>query len=131
MLDRDIFTRGKTVVEAETDFDLLALCSMFLEIMKSKEEKYIEIKEIRPTIEEKLNMLKAILETSGIYVWNFDETIEQPEKIATVLSILELTKVRMATIVQRRPFGKIIIRKRDDHGNIPSQRTTNTSIVGK
>lgn len=131
MLDRDIFTRGKTVVEAETDFDLLALCSIFLEIMKSKEEKYIEIKEIRPTIEEKLNMLKAILETSGIYVWNFDETIEQPEKIATVLSILELTKVRMATIVQRRPFGKIIIRKRDDHGNIPSQRITNTSIVGK
>ncbi|MCK7504235.1 MAG: hypothetical protein MZV70_09180 [Desulfobacterales bacterium] len=42
MLDRDIFARGKTIIEAETDFDLLCLCNIFLEIMKSKEEKYIE-----------------------------------------------------------------------------------------
>ncbi|MBP1734136.1 MAG: segregation and condensation protein, partial [Deltaproteobacteria bacterium] len=88
MLDRDIFARGKTVVEAETDFDLLDLCSIFLEIMKSKEEIYIEIRDIRPTLEEKLHMLKTILETSGIYVWNFNEMTEQPEKIATVLGIL-------------------------------------------
>ena len=119
MLDRDIFTRGKTVVEAETDFDLLALCSIFLEIMKSKEEKYLEVREIRPTLEEKLNMLKTILETSGVYVWNFDEMTEQPEKIATVLGILELTKIKMATIVQRRPFGKIVIKRRNGLSALP------------
>lgn len=113
MLDRDIFARGKTVVDAETDFDLLDLCSIFLEIMKSKEEKYLEIREIRPTLEEKLNMLKTILETSGVYVWNFDDMTEQPEKIATVLGILELTKIKMATIVQRRPFGKIVLKRRN------------------
>jgi segregation and condensation protein A len=127
MLDRDIFTRGKTIVEAETDFDLLALCSIFLEIMKSKEEKYLEIREIRPTLEEKLHMLKTILETSGVYVWNFNEMTEQPEKIATVLGILELTKIKMATIVQRRPFGKIVIKKRNGFEALPIQpRPDNT-----
>jgi segregation and condensation protein A len=121
MLDRDIFARGKTAIDAETDFDLLDLCSIFLEIMKSKEEKYLEIREIRPTLEEKLHMLRTILETSGIFVWNLDEMTEQPEKIATVLGILELTKIRMATIVQRRPFGKIVIKRRNGLGALPSQ----------
>lgn len=119
MLDRDIFARGKTIVEAETDFDLLDLCSIFLEIMKSKEERYIEIREIRPTLEEKLQMLKTILETTGSYVWNFHEEAEQREKIATVLGILELTKIKMATIVQRRPFGNIIIKRRNSLGAQP------------
>ena len=126
MLDRDIFARGKTVVEAETDFDLLDLCSIFLEIMKSKEEIYIEIRDIRPTLEEKLHMLKTILQTSGIYVWNFDEMTEQPEKIATVLGILELTKIKMATIVQRRPFGKIILKRRNGFGTFPARALTDT-----
>jgi chromatin segregation and condensation protein Rec8/ScpA/Scc1 (kleisin family) len=112
------------------DFDLLALCNIFLEIMKSKEEKYLEIREIRPTLEEKLNMLKTILETSGIYIWNFNEMTEQPEKIATVLGILELTKIKMATITQRRPFGKIIIKRRNDL-SLPSQSVTDNSIVAE
>ena len=126
MLERDIFARGKTVVETETDYDLLALCSIFLEIMKSREERYIDIREIRPTLEEKLNMLKTILDTSGIYVWNFDEMTEQPEKIATVLGILELTKIKMATIVQRRPFGKIILKRRNGFGTFPARALTDT-----
>jgi len=130
MLHRDIFSRGKTVAEAEMDFDLLALCNIFLEIMKSKEEKYLEIREIRPTLEEKLNMLKTILETSGFYIWNFDEMTEQPEKIATVLGILELTKIKMATITQRRPFGKIIIKRRNDLV-LGAQPATDKSVIAE
>lgn len=124
MLDRDIFARGKAHVDGATDFDLLALCTIFLEIMKSKEDKYIEIREIRPTLEEKLQMLRTILETSGVYVWNFDDVSEQPEKIATILSILELTKIKVATITQRRPFGKIIMKKRDGLGTTPVLQLT-------
>jgi len=127
MLDRDIFARGKTSVEAETDYDLLDLCSIFLEIMRSKEVKYLEIMEIRPTLEEKLRTLKAILETAGVYVWNFEEMTEQPEKIATVLGILELTKIKMATIIQRRPFGKIILKRRNSLDTLPAQTTTDDS----
>jgi hypothetical protein len=68
--------------------------------------------------------LKTILETSGIYVWNFNEMMEQPEKIATVLGILELTKIKMATIVQRRPFGKIVIKRRNGLGVVSTQPTS-------
>lgn len=131
MLDRDIFPRGKTVVETETDFDLLCLCNIFLEIMKSKEEKYIDIREIRPTLEEKLHMLKTILETSGIYVWNFNEIAEQPEKIATILGILELTKIKIATIAQRRPFGKIVIKRRNGLGPFPALPTPDTAVANE
>jgi segregation and condensation protein A len=112
MLDRDIFARGKANLEAETDYDLLSLCNIFLELIKMKEEKYLEVREIKPTLEEKLTMLKAILNNSGVFVWNMDEDAEHPEKIATVLGILELTKIKMATVTQRRPFGKIVIKKR-------------------
>jgi segregation and condensation protein A len=129
MLYRDIFARGKTVVEAETDFDLLCLCNVFLEIMKSKEVKYIDIREIRPTLEEKLHMLKTILEKSGVFVWNLNEMTEQPEKIATVLGILELTKIKMATIVQRRPFGKIVIKRRNGLGVFPAQTRLENTVA--
>jgi chromatin segregation and condensation protein Rec8/ScpA/Scc1 (kleisin family) len=98
-------------------------------MMKSKDEIFINIREIRPTLEEKLNMLKTILETSGIYVWNFDEMTEQPEKIATVLGILELTKIKMATIVQRRPFGKIVLKRRNGLATPPTHATTDTTPV--
>jgi segregation and condensation protein A len=131
MLDRDIFVRGKTVVEAETDFDLLDLCSIFLEIMKSREEKFIEIREIRPTLEEKLNMLKTILQTSGSFVWNFNEESEQTEKIATVLGILELTKIKIATIVQRRPFGKIVIKRRNGLSPQPGNLNTDAAFAAE
>jgi hypothetical protein len=46
---------------------------------------------------------------------------EQPEKIATVLGILELTKIKMATIVQRRPFGKIVLKRRNGFVALPVQ----------
>lgn len=131
MLDRDIFPRGKASVEEETDFDLLCLCNIFLEIMKNKEEKYIEIRDIRPTLEEKLHMLKTILQTSGIYVWNLNEMTEQPEKVATVLSILELTKIKMATITQRRPFGKIVMKRRNGLGVFPVQTTSESAVAAE
>ncbi|HBA53323.1 segregation and condensation protein A [Syntrophorhabdus aromaticivorans] len=116
MLHRDVFVRGKTVYREEDDHDLLYLCTVFFEFMKSKEEKYLEIREIRPTLEEKLDALKAILNASGVYVWNMDEDVEQPEKVATVLGILELTKIKVATVIQRRPFGRIIIKRRNGYG---------------
>ena len=113
MLERDIFARGKTIMEGEPDYDLLGLCAVFFELMKSREERYIDVREIKPTLEEKLRMLKEILDASGVYVWSLDNGDEQPEIIATILGILELTKIKMATVSQRRPFGKIVIKKRN------------------
>lgn len=129
MLHRDVFTRGKTVYGAEDDYDLLYLCTVFFEFMKSKEERYLEIREIKPTLEEKLDALKAILNTSGVYVWNMDEDFEQPEKVATVLGILELTKIKVATVIQRRPFGRIIIKRRNGHGALARHEDRDVGLV--
>ena len=114
MLERDIFARGRTAIEGDPDYDLLGLCTVFFELMKSREERFIEVREIKPTLEEKLRMLQEILDSSGIFVWNFGNNGDtQPEIVATVLGILELTKIKVATVSQPRPFGKIVIKKRN------------------
>jgi segregation and condensation protein A len=114
MLDRDTFGRGIRTFEGQTEYDLLDLCSVFLELLKSKEERFIVVREIKPTLEEKLRILKTILDSSGIFVWNMEDPAEQAEKIATILGMLELTKIKMATISQRRPFGKIVLKRRSN-----------------
>ena len=112
MLDRDVFVRGLKTIDREADYDLLELSRLFFELVASRQERYIEIKEIRPTLEEKMTLLKSMLDTSGLYVWNIDGEEEQNEKVATVLGMLELTKVKFATLLQRRPFGKVVLRKK-------------------
>ena len=112
LLDRDVFPRGLKTIDREADYDLLELSRMFFELMLQKQERYIEIKEIRPTLEEQIQMLKTVLEASGLYVWSMDGEEPQNEKIATILGMLELTKVKLATLLQRRPFGKVVLKKK-------------------
>ena len=114
MLGRDIFSRGVKTVEGQMEYDLLDLCSVFLELLKSKEERFIVVREIKPTLEEKLRMLRTVLDSSGVFVWNMEDSAEQAEKVATILGMLELTKIKMATISQRRPFGKIVLKRRSN-----------------
>lgn len=113
MLERDVFSVGNGVVERESDYDLLCLCNLYFELLKVKEERYFSVRVIRPTLEEKLEMLKSILETSGRFEWNLYGEEERNERVATILGVLELVKVRVATLSQRRPFGKIVLKKRD------------------
>jgi segregation and condensation protein A len=114
MLDRDTFGRGIKTIDGQIEYDLLDLCSVFLELLKNNEERFIVIREIKPTLQEKLRMLKTVLDSSGIFVWNIEDPVEQAEKIATMLGMLELTKIKMATISQRRPFGKIVLKRRNN-----------------
>ena len=114
MLDRDTFCRGIRTIDGPMEYDLLDLCGVFLELLKNKEERFIVVREIKPTLEEKLRMLKNVLDSSGVFVWNMEDPVEQAEKIATILGMLELTKVKMATISQRRPFGKIVLKRRNN-----------------
>ncbi|MCX5804847.1 MAG: segregation/condensation protein A [Proteobacteria bacterium] len=114
MLGRDTFSRGIKTIDGQTEYDLLELCNIFLEILKNNEERFIVIREIKPTLEEKLQMLKTILDSTGLFVWNINDPFEQADKIATMLGMLELTKIKMATISQRKPFGKIMLKRREN-----------------
>ncbi|MBA4417658.1 MAG: hypothetical protein C0392_07080 [Syntrophus sp. (in: bacteria)] len=113
MLDRDIFVRGARGIDREAEYDLLYLCSIFFHLMENREERFIEVKEIKPTLEEKIGMLKMALDESGQFIWAVDGDEEQNDKVATILGMLELTKVRIATLLQRRPFGRIVLKKKE------------------
>ncbi|MDD5245413.1 MAG: segregation/condensation protein A [Syntrophorhabdaceae bacterium] len=120
MLDRDVFCIGKNGIDREADYDLLCLCTLYFELIRVREEMYLTINEIRPTLEEKLAMLRAMLETSGMYVWDIHEEMERNEKVATILGILELVKVQTATLSQRKLFGRIVLKRRG-HSAMDSQ----------
>jgi segregation and condensation protein A len=111
VLGRDTFTR-EPVSGDEEEGDVFALCSLFFLLMKSKEERFIVIREIRPTLEEKLEEIKRLLEQDGRFVWNMDAGQELRDKVATVLALLEITKLRLATMIQKRPFGPIMLKRR-------------------
>jgi len=113
MLERDVFTIGNGAVERESEHDLLCLCNLYFELIQVKEEQYLSIREIRPTLEEKLEMLKDILKMSGRFEWDLYSDQDRNERVATILGMLELAKIRTATLTQRRPFGKIVLKTRE------------------
>ncbi len=113
MLERDVYPIGRDGLEKEADFDLLALCSLYFELMRVREEPYFVVREVRPTLEEKIGALKDVLRSEGIFEWDLVTEEDRNERVATILGMLELAKIRMATLMQKRPFGKIIMKKRE------------------
>ena len=129
VLYRDTFCREQKSIEGDDGFDLLHLCNIFFELIKRREERFLVIREIKPTLGEKLAMLKSILDSTGLFVWNMKEQAEQAEKIATVLGMLELTKIKVATIIQKKPFGKIVLKKRELAYNDSQQKQMNDNTI--
>ncbi len=113
MLERDVFPIGSGAVERESEHDLLSLCNLYFELIQVKEERYLSIREIRPTLEEKLEMLKDILKMSGRFEWDLYSDQDRNERVATILGMLELAKIRTATLTQKRPFGMIVLKTRE------------------
>ncbi|MBA4390068.1 MAG: hypothetical protein C0399_03935 [Syntrophus sp. (in: bacteria)] len=112
MLERDVFPIGSGAVERESDYDLLCLCNLYFELIEVKEERYLSVREIRPTLEEKLEMLRDVLDVAGRFEWDLYGEEDRNERVATILGMLELAKVKTATLNQRRPFGKIVLKRR-------------------
>ncbi len=122
MLERDVYCVGRGNPEREADFDLLCLCSLYFELIQVSEEPYLVVRDIRPTLEEKIDTLKSLLHSEGRFEWDMYTEEDRNERVATVLGMLELAKVRLATLTQRRPFGKIVMKRRD-HG-LPGETST-------
>jgi segregation and condensation protein A len=112
-LGRDVFARGRVAVEDEDEeLHLASLCALFFRLIKAKEERYFEVKEIRPTLEEKLAYIRAVLEEQGSFTWKAQSEESHSERVASVLAMLELAKLRLAKMSQRRIFGTILLTKR-------------------
>ena len=91
---------------------MLSLCTLFLQLIKSRQERFISVGEMRPTLEEKLEEIKNELEREGTYVFRIDLGQELRERVAAVLAVLEIAKLKLAWLSQKRPFGTIILKKR-------------------
>lgn len=113
MLERDVYCIGSQGLQKEADFDLLGLCNLYFELIRVKEEPYLTVREVRPTLEEKIVALKDLLRAEGFFEWDLISEEDRNERVATILGMLELAKIRLATLTQRRPFGKIIMKTRD------------------
>lgn len=113
MLERDVYSIGRGGLEKEAEFDLMCLCTLYFELMRVREEPYFVVREVRPTLEEKIGALKDVLMSEGFFEWDVVVEEDRNERVATVLGMLELAKIRVATLSQRRPFGKIIMKKRE------------------
>ncbi len=112
VLGRDTFARGAAIGDEEDEGDVISLCALFFHLIKNREERFYVIRDIRPTLEERLEEVKRILEESGTYTWDISLEEALREKVATLLAMLEITKLKLAVISQRRPFGTIILKKR-------------------
>ncbi|HOW54815.1 MAG TPA: segregation/condensation protein A [Syntrophorhabdaceae bacterium] len=117
MLERDVYCVGKGNPEKEADFDLLCLSSLYFELIQIREEPYLVVRDIRPTLEEKIDALKGLLNREGRFEWDIYTEEDKNERVATVLGMLELAKIRLATLMQRRPFGKIVMKRRGPGSN--------------
>lgn len=113
ILERDIFCSGAKAGDGDVNTSILTLCQIFFDLIASREENYLVIPELKPTLEEKLSALQDILNESRTFQWDYRQEETPTEKVATVLAMLELAKTRVATVVQRRPFGSILLKKRD------------------
>ena len=111
VLGKDTFARNAHGPEEEEE-DILSLCALFFQLIKSKEERFLKVQEIRPTLEEKLAHIKQALGQTGVYTWRMDLEQDLRDKVATILAVLEIAKLRIAACSQRRPFGTIILKRK-------------------
>jgi segregation and condensation protein A len=112
VLGKDTFVRGTTALAEEEEGNVFELSSLFFDLVKNRDGRTFTIEEIKPTLEEKLREIKQLLGEAGSYTWKMDLGQELRDRVATVLAILEITKLKLAIVSQRRPFGSIILRKR-------------------
>lgn len=118
ILERDVFTRkagGDVEEEEELDLNLFELIEAFQQVLKrSSQELAHEITLERISIEEKITEILDRLGSAGGEV-EFTHLFEgRPTKeviIFTFLALLELMKLRMVRVYQRRHFHPIKIRR--------------------
>lgn len=103
------FLRGGLRLEEKQN--VLVLSHAFRELMMRK-ERHIRLHEIRPTIAEKIELIKIKLRQTGFFLWP-EKAKDRLENITTFLAILELARLKVASILQRRAFGKIFVRRRE------------------
>lgn len=121
ILGRDTFARSSLIVDIEREKEevelegssAFLLLEAFREVLKrASREDPLEIRVDRLSVMERIEELLKILAERGPtdFLSLFPERYDRSLVVVTFLAMLELIRLRMITVYQVEPFGRIIIR---------------------
>lgn len=100
-------------VEVEYDYNLFDLITAFRRVLERAKVRYVDVKAEETSIEDKIEMLKARLAEQDVIAFEdlFSEDSRPVDLIATFLALLEMLRLRLASVQQAKPFGQIWIHR--------------------
>ncbi len=112
---RMLFSRPETDGKQEVDeysYNLFDLVTAFKAVLERNRVKYLEVEVEESSIEEKIELLKEKIRSSKRIA--FDDLFKGKQSlvdlIVTFLALLEVLRLRIATVRQTKPFGRIWIK---------------------
>jgi segregation and condensation protein A len=98
-------------VEAEYTYSLFDLVTAFKTVLDRAEVRYLEVQPEETSIDEKIGFLKEKLAEKEMIAFQdlFENGSSAVELIATFLALLEILRMRLATVKQAKPFSQIYI----------------------
>ncbi|HEC83224.1 MAG TPA: segregation and condensation protein A [Firmicutes bacterium] len=103
---------GKSIAEDEYSYNLFDLITAFKAVLERNRVTYLEVEVEETSVEEKIDFLKQKLSDCDMIAFEdlFEGQQSLVELIVTFLALLEVLRLRIATVRQTRPFGKIWIK---------------------
>ena len=103
---------GKSIAEDEYSYNLFDLITAFKAVLERNRVTYLEVEVEETSVEEKIHFLKQKLSDCDMIAFEdlFEGQQSLVELIVTFLALLEVLRLRIATVRQTRPFGKIWIK---------------------
>jgi len=103
---------GKSIADDEYSYNLFDLIAAFKAVLERNRVTYLEVEVEETSVEEKIDFLKQKLSDCDMIAFEdlFEGQQSLVELIVTFLALLEVLRLRIATVRQTRPFGKIWIK---------------------
>ena len=103
---------GKSIADDEYSYNLFDLITAFKTVLERNRVTYLEVEVEETSVEEKIDFLKQKLSDCDMIAFEdlFEGQQSLVELIVTFLALLEVLRLRIATVRQTRPFGKIWIK---------------------
>jgi segregation and condensation protein A len=100
-------------VEIECSCSVFDLISAFKVVLESAKVRYLEVEADASSIEERIEFLKQQLRERDVIAFEdlFESETTLADLIATFLALLEILRLRFASVKQTKPFGQIWIRR--------------------
>jgi segregation and condensation protein A len=100
-------------VEVEYDYSLFDLITAFKSVLEEARERYLEVRVEESSVEDKIEYLRGRLAEQEVIafedLFSGDRTVA--ELVVTFLALLEILRLRAATVKQSKAFGRIWVHR--------------------